>query len=278
MSNLTDLISAGGGGTTTSLYNVWISRSTTWTPPYSGVVTIHCIGAGGGGGVQTGSTWTRGGGGGGYCRKELTVSTGTNWTMVVGAGGGAASSSGGSGSAGGNTSATDGSTTLTANGGGGGNTSSTAGGSASGGDVNFTGGGSNATCGGGCVGTTANGHDGETSFNAQYGSNYAECDFVSPYDPLAYGRMTGGEIGGIPFLSEYNNAHFAANIASHGGFGSGGGAVSNIAPYFRGTAGNGGIGGGGGGFNNNNNGTVTYSCQAGRGGDGIILIQYKSIT
>lgn len=277
MSNFTDFI-GGGGGTTTSLYNVWISKSATWTPPYSGVVTIHCIGAGGGGGVQIGTTWTRGGGGGGYCRKELTVSTGTNWTMVVGNGGDVAPSAGGSGSAGGNTSATDGSTTLTANGGGGGNTSSTAGGSASGGDVNFTGGGSGATAGGGSVGTTANGEDGAGSFNSQWAASRSDCDFVSPYDPLAYGRMTGGEVGGIPFWAENNVSHFAANLASHGGFGSGGGAIYNGTNYFRGCAGNGGIGGGGGGFNNNNKSKNVGSCQAGRGGDGIILVQYKSIT
>jgi hypothetical protein len=127
------------------------------------------------------------------------------------------------------------------------------------------------------VGTTANGHDGESSFNAQWGSNPAECDFVSPYDPLAYGRMTGGGVGGIPFLNELIGG-FAVNVTSHGGFGSGGGAVYNQSTYFKGTAGNGGIGGGGGGFNNNNQNRNTYGCQAGRGGDGIILIQYKSIT
>ena len=164
MSTLSGLISAGGGGGT--LYTIPITASTTWTPPYNGTAVIHCIGAGGSGASDENAGNVTGGGAGGYCRKSVTLSTGTNWTMVVGAGGAQSATNNADGNAGGNTTASDGSSSLTANGGGAGLTNSTsavAGGSASGGDVNNTGGagGHNGKmCGGGAVGVLGTGQAG----------------------------------------------------------------------------------------------------------------------
>ena len=281
MSNLTDLISAGGGGGATVAFNVHITTSQTWTPPYNGVGTIHLIGAGGGGGSDKAGNRRSGGAAGGYCKKEVTFSTSTNWTMVVGAKGNGTSDqsgSGANGSAGGNTTATDGTISLAANGGGGGINGTPAVGTASGGDVNFSGGSSNLGQSGGAVGTTANGQNGVGGFNANYGIYTADSDFISPYDPLAYGYLTGGDKGG---RNSWTAGGATGNYkdGENGGFGGGGGHGNSGYNYVLPSAGHGGIGGGGGASVNVQGTTADYyKFQSGTGGVGLILIQYKTIT
>ena len=276
MSNFTDYI--GGGGTTTALYNQWITTSQTWTPPYSGVVTIHCVGAGAGGSTGTHNNPFGGGGAGGYCKKELTVSTGTNWTMVVGSKGLGCLANDSSGGSGGNTSATDGTITLTANGGSAAVFASAgAGGTATGGDVNFTGGaGRNYGGGGGAVGTRGTGNAGVNGFS-NYNQLSADSDCLGPYDPLAYGIMTGGGKGSLGAwginVDSPNPAREPAGFLAGGG---GSATVINklIIPPSPAT-----VGGGGGSLNAGTGVTIpTYGYSSASGGVGIILIQYKTIT
>lgn len=276
MSNFTDFISSGGGGT---LYTIPITKSTTWTPPYNGTAVIHCIGAGGGGAGDEGEGYCTAGAAGGYSRKSVTLSTGTNWTMVVGAGGAGANNSA-NGNAGGNTTATDSSSSLTANGGAAGLTSSTSapsGGSASGGDINNTGGagGSNGNmCTGGAVGVLGTGMagSGATSVeSAAYGYG-GHSDVQSPQFENTNGELRGGGRGG---KTQYGNS-LSSIVNSDGGFLAGGGAawgVSSSRPAF---AGDGGIGGGGGTSNGAGNSSIPIT-NAGSGGKGLIIVMYTAI-
>ena len=277
MSNFTDFISSGGGGATVA-FNVPITKSQTWTPPYNGVGTIHLIGAGGGGGGKSSGMSMSGGGGGGYCNKEVTFSTGTNWTFVIGARGGVASGnhSLATGSAGGNTTATDGTISLAANGGAGGLAGTAAGGTASGGTVNFSGGQSIVGGCGGAIGTQATGASSATGYANQWSVATADSDFIGPYDPLAYGVLTGGSRGGAGVNLSAANTY---SQAGHGGFGGGGGFAMTSVGGLHCAAGSGEIGGGGGSYNNPSNSTViNWSVNPGSGGVGLILIQYKTIT
>jgi hypothetical protein len=100
------------------------TTSGTWTCP-AGVTSIQvdAYGAGGGGGYggATNKYGGGGGGGGGYSKNTLiTVIPGTTYTITVGTAGTGGISTSKNGVTGGNTTATFGSTTITANGGGGG--------------------------------------------------------------------------------------------------------------------------------------------------------------
>ena len=281
MSNFTDFISRGGG----TPYTIPITKSTTWTPPYNGTAVIHCIGAGGSGGTDNNTGNVSGGGAGGYCRKAVTLSTGTNWTMVVGAGGASVDNIS-NGNAGGNTTATDGSSSLVANGGGAGLTNSTAavaGGSASGGDVNNTGGagGHNGSMwGGGAVGVLGTGDAGEmggignTIGNKQYGGH---SDVQSPQFENTNGELRGGGRGG----RFYNDTGFGSTNAGetiNGGFLAGGGAAAITHDERRVVGGDGGIGGGGGSANNAHTHSSTEGYLAsGEGGNGLIIVMYTSV-
>ena len=176
---------AAGGGGGGQLPTIAFFGSQTWTPSYDVTAKVFVIGGGGGGAAK--KDWNgkcSGGGAGGCAVSELTFSSGTAYTITIGAGGAGHSATSGSynsagvgnGSAGGNSSLSgSGITTMTANGGSGGvqvHTSGAAclggaGGSASGGTIgNFTGGagglltgiGDFAASGGGAVGlwTTGN--------------------------------------------------------------------------------------------------------------------------
>jgi hypothetical protein len=280
MSNFTDFISGGGGGT---LYTIPITASTTWTPPYNGTAVIHCIGAGGSGGTDQGNGNVTGGGAGGYSRKVVTLSTGTNWTMVVGAGGAPTTSNEANGNAGGNTTATDGSSSLAANGGGAGLTNSTAavaGGSASGGDVNNTGGagGHNGTmCGGGAVGVLGTGDAGEVGTGAMSGGatiyKYGgHSDVQSPQFENTNGELRGGGRGG-KFENVWVYGKFQIN---DGGFLAGGGASWCVTAEVTASGGDGGIGGGGGSANCRTASQAGY-INSGKGGDGLIIVMYTSV-
>jgi len=279
MSNLTDLISAGGGGGT--LFTIPVTKSTTWTPPVDGTAVIHCIGAGGSGATSQSIEKAGGGAAGGYSRKVVTLSTGTNWTMVVGASG-APQNGQGNGNAGGNTTATDGSSSLAANGGGGGrnsNATAAAGGTASGGDVNNAGGaggaGSLPIGTGGAVGILGTGNAGTNHdvgnndvSNSIYGGH---SDVISPQFENTNGELRGGGRGGRSFTSPVTPPGDRHN----GGFLAGGGAIySQYANTIQG--GDGGIGAGGGAC------TIGASTELGRttsgaGGHGLIIVMYTAI-
>jgi hypothetical protein len=257
MSNFTDFISSGGGAT---LETVILTTSQTWTPPVDGTGIIHVIGAGASG--TSDSSQVRSGGAGGYSRKAVTFATGTNWTIVVGAGG-MPTNYNQVVIAGGNSTASDGSSSLTANGAG---TTGT-GGTASGGDVNFTGGiggsgGStlNRIGGGGAVGVFANG---STSASRVGGATTDANGGAENVLVLGLGQLIGG-VGGS-----------AGQCGQNGGFLSGGGAGRSDSGTDMCTGGSGGIGGGGGMGYNGANAALRFG---GRGGDGLVVIQYLTVT
>ena len=260
---------AAGGGT---LWQIPITYSQTWTPPANGTAVIHCIGAGGAGDGNGGSGNAGGGGAGGYSKKSVTLSTSTNWTIAVGAGGtGAGNGTGGNG---GNTTATDGSSSLTANGGvGGSGTAAGTGGTASGGDVNRTGGAGALTSGGGggAVGVYGTG---EAAAN-----NYAaSADVQSPFMSPSYGFLTGGGRGGKTVASRNQSSNHTGPIAGENGemFAGGGGVHTRVGYYAEQMAGFGGIGGGGGGAYSDSSNPPTSI--GGNGGDGIVIIQYLTVS
>ena len=280
MSNLTDLISAGGGGT---LFTIPVTKSTTWTPPFDGTAVIHVIGAGGSGATSQANELAGGGAAGGYSRKVVTLSTGTNWTMVVGASG-APQYGQGYGNAGGNSSATDGSSTLTANGGGGGLNGSVlaaAGGTASGGDVNNSGGagggGSLPVGTGGAVGILGTGNAGTNHdvgqndvSNSIYGGH---SDVISPQFENTNGELRGGGRGGRSYVG---SAQYSYGTRVNGGFLAGGGAVHST-QYRQIQGGDGGIGAGGGSCVISTSPTYLGITTSGAGGHGLIIVMYTAI-
>ena len=250
MSNLTDLISAGGGAT---LETIMITTSQTWTPPVNGTGVIHVIGGGRSGSCGDGT----GGSAAGYCRKAITFATGTNWTFVVGAGG--INTGGGNGyQAGGNSTATDGSSSMTAYGP---TSNSYNGGSASGGDVNYTGGTGNSgdKGGAGAVSILSN-----SSGNAVYNSGGQTCDvYAGGFYLLGLGQITGGKGG-----------RGGGRYGGNGGMFSGGGSGINYTGGVFTVGGDGGIGAGGGAAP----ASSTAYQNPGNGGDGIIIIQYLTVS
>ena len=253
MSNLTDLISAGGG---VVLETIFIGVSQTWTPPVDGTARIHVIG-GGASGMSDGNT--NSGGAGGYARKDVTLSTGTNWTFVVGSGGEAAHNTGST--AGGQSTASDGSFTMAGNGAG----TNRTGGTAYGGTVNYTGGqGSNGPrAGGGAVSLLSSG-SGDASYGQSGGASATPN--AGGFQILGLGQITGGRGGAVGGES--------GQIFAGGGMGYGGGSNGYEGGYSYG--GNGGTGAGGGGTFNNQD--ATDWRQGGNGGDGIIIIQYLTVS
>jgi hypothetical protein len=235
---------------------------------------IHVIGAGGSGSSGIYGTVVSGGAAGGYCRKNsLAVTTSGSFTVVVGAGG-AQVSGASAGTAGGNSTVagTGLSSTLTANGGGGGVTTgvNTNGGTAANGDVNNTGGNSTLQKGGGAVGITGTGNSGgatATGINI-YGG---DCDVVGDFWSSTLGQIAGG-IGGVGLNTEYTQGQ-SDSARLDGGPLAGGGTQfqTNSSGFNARTGGRGGIGAGGGGVANPTSNTYVRS---GRGGEGIVVIQY----
>ena len=278
MATLSSLVSAGGGGGT--LFTIPITKSKTWTPPFDGTAVIHCIGAGGSGGCSVALQTSTAGGGGGYSKKTVTLSTGTNWTMVVGAGG-IPKTVADLGATGGNTTATDGSSSLVANGGAGGhfnNAGTVLGGTASGGDVNNSGGrgagttgSSYLTYGGGAVGVLGTGQDGSETYGQMAGSG-GHSDVQSPQFENTNGELRGGGRGGQS-INTGQKDDVRINTISGGFLAGGGGSRSNTGNHCI-SGGDGGIGGGGG-----NVSTYQGSEQArsGAGGNGLIIVMYTAI-
>jgi len=274
---------AAGGG---ALPQITINRSQTWVPSQDGVVCIHVVGAGGGGAVST-STWG-GGGGGAYAKiPSLAVTTAGSFTLVVGAGGGkryGSVASAQTGLAGGNsTIAGTGITgTLTCGGGGGGRTdmySSTvmynaAGGAVSGsaneGWAGFAG--SYGFKSGGSVRIYSAGANGIAQVDPLHHGELSDVAGTGGIAMSGYGTICGGARGG-QWSSNNNTNDGTRNQTVHGEDLCGGG-YANSGTSLWVNAGDGGIGGGGGSVKPTSS-TAQYAS-SGRGGHGLILIQYLS--
>lgn len=270
-------ITLGGGGGSTSFPTIFLSKSQTWVPPQDGNVMIHVIGAGGSGSSSTSesnsSTAAGGGGAGGYCRKNsLAVTTSGSFTVVIGAGHVPTTGHSAGGNGGNSTVAGTGlSATLTANGGTGhprGDTADSAsGGTASGGDVNNTGGAGSFKKGGGAVGITGTGNQGFKPSGIDGIFFGGACDVIGDFWSSILGQIAGS-IGGRGLYD--SDGAFDGSGADAGPLAGGGGVqIGSGYNYHAGGAAT--IGGGGGGCVY---GTGNYGALGGRGGDGIVVIQY----
>tara|TARA_R110001592_G_scaffold41006_1_gene134296 strand:+ start:985 stop:1827 length:843 start_codon:yes stop_codon:yes gene_type:complete len=273
---------AAGGG---ALPQITINKSQTWVPPQDGTVCIHVIGAGGSGSVHN---ETFGGGGGGAYAKipSLAVTTAGSFTLVVGVGGAARRGSAGTqqtGAAGGSsTIAGTGITgTLTCAGGAGGRTDmysasvmyNAAGGAVSGstneGWAGFAG--SYGFLSGGSVRIYSAGANSASTKNPE---DHGEISDVGAggIAMSGYGTICGGARGGQWTVNML--AHGTRYMPMHGeDFCGGGYAYSSLTSQVQ--AGDGGIGAGGGSIKATTGGAATYGT-SGRGGHGLILIQYLS--
>ena len=276
MSTLSGLISAGGGAT--SFPVIFLSKSQTWVPPQDGNVCIHVIGAGGSGSGSTSnsnsSTAAGGGGAGGYCRKNsLAVTTSGSYTVVIGAGHVPTTANAAGGNGGNTTFAGTGlGSTLTANGGTGhpkGDTANSGtGGSASGGDVNNTGGAGSFKKGGGAVGITGTGNQGFDATSSSSGVYMGgACDVIGDLWSSSLGQIAGS-IGGKGL---YENDQALDSSGADAGPLAGGGGVYIGGGYCYPTGGAATIGGGGGPAIY---GTGNWGATGGRGGEGLVVIQY----
>ena len=267
MSNLTDLISAGGGGSA-SFPTIFLSKSQTWVPPQDGNIMIHLIGAGGGGACSSNWQTNRSGGGaGGYSRKNtLAVTTGGSFTLSLGAFGERGNYAiAENGSAGGNSTFSGTNlSTMTANGGAGGTSGNSSGGTASGGSVNYTGGGSTASSGGGAIGLTGTG---QTKPGEWWGGHGARCDIIGDFWSSSL-----GQIAGEPPNGDYANANRGFNGFQPVAGALSGGAMSRFGSNsYSGNMGqDASIGGGGGPAQGTGGGTYF----GGKGGAAICVIQY----
>ena len=251
------------GGNDT-LPQITLTQSQTFVPPQDGNVCIHVVGAGGSGGTRKGAS--NHGGAGGYCKKNsLAVTTAGSFTVVIGVGGASHRNSNAVNAGGNSTVAGTGlSATLTANGGGGAgiNSSATqgAGGTAANGDVNNTGGAGLQFAGGGAVGVYGTGATGVANITG--GISDATGGGIA---------MSGfGEIvGGTPQpMGQDNGSGSYLGLGVAGDLCGGAYAfINSNGASMTATGGYGGIGGGGGA----GDGSVSVG---GRGGDGIVLIQY----
>jgi hypothetical protein len=211
------------------------------TPPdYS--ITYLIIAGGGGGGSQGG-----GGGAGGYITNSITVSSGTTYNFVVGAGG--AQSGTGQGDSGNSGSNSTGFSQTAIGGGGGGSRFGGPGNGGSGGGVN---GAQTSTPGSGTVGQGNNGGLGNTSTNESSG-----------------GGGGAGAVGGNASSTTGGNggAGSASSITGSSVTRAGGGGGS-MSSYASGSGGTGGSGGGGNGDVNANGSNTTGSANTGGGGGG----------
>ena len=266
MSNFTDFISSGGGG---SFPTIFLHNSQTWVPPQDGNIMIHVIGAGGSGAANNSATAIQSGAAGGYCRKNsLAVTTSGSFTVVVGAGGASRIGINGGGFAGGTTtvSGTGLGSTLTATGGAGGALSTTAfntGGVGSNGDVNTNGGRGGFQIGGGAVGLAGTGNDG-AKLSSVYYSYGGDCDILGDFYSSSFGQLSGSQ-GGV---THYAVATSNSGIPDAGPL-AGAGCIAKSNQTVMSQV-NASIGGGGGWCF----GTTSANLVSGRGGEGCVVIQY----
>ena len=287
MSNFKDFISSGGGGgadklnllTPASGLKVIVRASMTYTPSADCTAVVTCIGAGGGGGsIQMNQSFvSSGGAAGAVCQSELSLTSGTTYTITIGAGGNA------SGVGGNTTFVGSDIADMAANGGAGGGyvpvggTTTKAGGTASGGNIaNHTGGSAiivatngSGSYGGAACGFFETGKNSASSTSANM-PNGAGMD-IPPTDliPQLAPDILGGSRGVSSTLSQ----------GGTGDFGCGGGSgyiyvySSSNSNYAYG--GTGGIGGGGGGsYAWNNRSGNSASGSGGKGGSGMVILEF----
>jgi hypothetical protein len=263
-----------------------ITQSQTWVPPQDGVVCIHVVGAGGSGAIDTAYDDAAGGAGAYAKIPSLAVTTAGSFTLVVGVGGASRTISNAEthGFAGGNsTIAGTGITgTLTCGGGGGGRTdmySSTvmynaAGGAVSGsaneGWAGFAG--SYGFKSGGSVRIHSAGANGIAQVDPLHHGELSDVAGTGGIAMSGYGTICGGARGG-QWSSNNNTNDGTRNQTVHGEDLCGGG-YANSGTSLWVNAGDGGIGGGGGSVKPTSS-TAQYAS-SGRGGHGLILIQYLS--
>lgn len=280
MSNFKDFIGGGGGSATYPTF--FLTTSQTWVPPQDGNICIHVIGAGGSGGL---GGWEnrqnmRGGGAGGYCKKNtLAVTTSGSFTVVVGAGGTPALNN--SGATNTNITGVDGgsstvagtglSSTLSADGGQrGARVSLGAGSGASGGDLNYTGGNGTNYAGGGGVNLTNTGSSHNATniaWNSGYyaGSPQVQGNFWESKE----GVLMGGK-GGRGF-SQQDGGWVMGEVSDGEPLAGGGSSLyGDLNIYASIYGGDGGFGGGGGACSTKDGDRGV----SGRGGGGIVVIQY----
>ena len=258
-------------GATTAFTTV---ETTSWTAP-AGVTSVNYLvvaGGGSGGGGQHANYGGGGGGAGGLLTGTHSVTSGTSYTVTVGAGGsntdtneiGADGSNSvfdsftATGGGGGGHAATNG--RDGGSGGGGGGTSSggsgTSGqGNGGGGSEQYNAGGGGGKGGSGSSATTTSGGDGGAGYDATtvFGTSYGVSGFFA-----------GGGGGGW-------NSYFGTDTPGSGGSGGGGaGGTNNTSNGNNATANTGGGGGGG------SSGTSS-STHGGDGGSGIVLVKYDEI-
>ena len=263
MSNFSDFIGGGGGG---SFPTIFLHNSQTWVPPQDGNIMIHVIGAGGSGSCSNSAAQLQSGAAGGYCKKNsLAVTTSGSFTVVIGAGGAQTIGSFSAGVAGGTTTVagTGLSATLTATGGAGGalsNGTYTTGGVGSNGDVNTTGGRGGWKKGGGAVGLTGTGKDGVI---VDFIGTGGDCDILGDFYSSSLGQLSGsaGGIGQYVYTYGIDGNYLAGPLAGAGGI---------YKDNINAASGNASIGGGGGwGYYNG----ISW-VNSGRGGEGCVVIQY----
>jgi len=194
--------SGGGSGglTNTRVFNA----SATWAVPLNvSVVRVHIWGAGGSPTAVRLNAYTQGGYGGGYCRKDVTVTTGTNLTITVGTSAGA-----------GSTVQINGVTVCSATGG------SSSPGTGSGGDLNFSGGApgwnSWGNAGGGAAGESGNGNAAGTVGAGSGGA--VNGNGPSPFEGGAGGiTYLGSDSGDPDYMCVRPDAVVASATAPGGG-------------------------------------------------------------
>lgn len=278
------------GAKENTLPQIALTQSQTFIMPQDGNVCIHVVGAGASGKLTSSGAYAFAGGAGGYCKKNsLAVTKGGSFTVVVGVGGPRMTNEAQSVNyynetaycnGGDSTVAGPGlSATLTAEGGGGDSTSANrnyAAGGASNGDVNNAGG-RGYFSGGGAVGVYGAGQTAPTALNggAVYWPRGALSDAEGDPSLSGFGQILGGK-GGVGASLNGNvqeRAHPSAD--RHAGWLAGGGSVwvQTVQTGTSGTfyGGDATIGGGGGMIKVASTGGQFVT---GKGGDGIVLIQY----
>jgi len=257
-------------GSNTASLNDTICMFTTsgsFVPQFSGTIEVLVVAGGGAGGNGTGFGYESGGGGGGglIYNSQFSVTAGSSYTVIVGAGG-ASRTSTENGLNGGNSVFG----ALTAIGGGGGASSSSI---SSAGTAGGSGGGGSHAGGAGGAGTAGQGFAGATPAQGSSGGGGGGAGTA--------GRSTSGNADGrggdgLPFSISGSLQYYAGggggsrhtNIS--GGLG-GGGAGWNLVGYGNGTAGSPNTGGGGGGANQ-----PATNTGGGAGGSGIVIVRFSS--
>jgi len=246
-------------------------------PPAGTSMWYLAVGGGGAGGSRIGG----GGGAGGLLTGNVTISTGTTYTITVGAGGASVASTPGTvGNDGGNTSISGtGFSTITAVGGGGGGayigTSGTAGrNGGSGGGGSYSGNGGVNTPGSGTSGQGSQGGAGSAT-NVSGGGGGGASAVGQAAQAAAGGNGGAGTASTITGASVTYAGGGGGSQATTGGTGGTGGGGNGSSGNQDAAAGTNFLGGGGGGARNDSDIT---GIDSGKGGDGVVIIRVANVS